>query len=278
LASRDEVRSRRAPNGRPGRRPPTRPSCDAARERKLLRAAQRGDRGARARLVEHHLGLVRAIAWRYRDWGLSAEDLVQEGSIGLLEAIDHYDVNLGPVFEPYARFRIRRAIRNALTNQARLIRLPKHVVERRRALDRAEALLLAAGKRPTPHDLAAAAGLSIPAVLEARSVTQQPVSLDEPVAADGSALVSLTHDPAISDPANETVEHEERVRLQRALAGLPERQRKVITARWGLDGAAVASATEVAHELELSPRRMQTIAQDALRALRRELEPAEASR
>jgi DNA-directed RNA polymerase sigma subunit (sigma70/sigma32) len=98
------------------------------------------------------------------------------------------------------------------------------------------------------------------------------------VVADGSALVSLTHDPTISDPAVETVEHEAGVRLQRALARLPERQRKVVTAQWGLDGAAIASATEVAHELELSPRRTQTIAQDALRALRRELEPAEASR
>ena len=92
LASRDEVRSRRARIGRPSRRIARR-SCDPIRERKLLRAAQRGDRGARSRLVEHHLGLVRAIAWRYRDCGLSVDDLVQEGSIGLVEAIDNYDFN-----------------------------------------------------------------------------------------------------------------------------------------------------------------------------------------
>ena len=100
-------------------------SCDAVRQRKLLRAARRGDRGARARVVDCHLPLVRALAARYRDFGLPLDDLVQEGVIGLLDAIDHYDPSRGPAFEPYARFRVRRAIRNALTEQARLFRLPK---------------------------------------------------------------------------------------------------------------------------------------------------------
>ena len=114
------------------------------RRRKLLRGARRGDRGARERLVISHLGLVRSVASRYRDLGLPFDDLVQEGSLGLLDAIDHYDPCRGPEFDSYARFRVRRAIRNALTDQARLIRLPKQVVERRRAIDRAEAKLTAA--------------------------------------------------------------------------------------------------------------------------------------
>jgi RNA polymerase sigma factor (sigma-70 family) len=249
--------------------------CDALGHRKLLRAAHRGDRGARARLVDCHLPLVRAVAPRYRDYGLPLDDLVQEGSLGLLDAIDHYDSSRGPAFEPYARFRVRRAIRNALTDQARLIRLPKQVVERRRKLEGAEARLLAAGRRPTPVDLAAATGLSVAAVIEAQSAAQAPASLDEPVLPEGSPLESLVADPVASDPAADTVQQEQGELLEQALARLPERQRQVVTAQWGLNGTPERSATELARELKLSPRRTQTIGRDALRTLRRELELAE---
>lgn len=249
-------------------------ACDEIRRRKLLRAARRGDCGARARLVEYHLPLVRALALRYRGYGLPLDDLIQEGSIGLLDAIDRYEPDRGPEFEPYARFRVRRAMRNALTDQARLIRLPKQVVERRRALERAEARLAAAGEWPTPASLAAATGISVPAILEARRVAQTPISLDEPVLADGAPLESLVADPAATDPAADMIEHEQFDRLEHALAQLPERQRQVVSAHWGLNGAPATNATELARELRLSARRTQTIAQDALYSLRNELEPA----
>ena len=116
-------------------------------------AAQRGDRAARDQLVTSNLGLVRSVAARYRDLGLPFDDLVQEGAIGLLDAIDHYDPGRGASFESYCRFRIRRAIKNALTDKARVIRLPKQLVERRRAIERAEAQLAAAaaGRTPAPR-------------------------------------------------------------------------------------------------------------------------------
>jgi RNA polymerase primary sigma factor len=269
--------SGRLPSGQAGQRSeaPDRISRDALRRRKLLRAARRGDRGAQERLVVGHLPLIRSLARRYRNYGLPFDDLVQEGSLGLLEAIDGYDPRRGSSFETYARFRVRRAMRNALTEQARLIRLPKHVVERRRALDRAEARLAAAGERPTPNDLAAATGLSLRAVLEARAATQTPLSLDEPVPADGSLLETLVADPNGSDPEVETLAHERTVSLMDALTKLPSRQRRVVGARWGLDRAAAAKGVEVAHELGLSSRRTHTIGQDALYALRDELELAE---
>ena len=94
-----------------------------------------------------HLPLIRSLASRYQSYGLALDDLVQEGALGLLDAIDRYDPCRSASFETYARFRIRRAICDALTEQARLIRLPKHIVERRRALDRAEARLMATGSR-----------------------------------------------------------------------------------------------------------------------------------
>jgi RNA polymerase primary sigma factor len=244
---------------------------DEVRGRKLLRAARRGDRGARARVVEHHLPLVRALASRYRELGLPFEDLVQEGSIGLLQAIDHYDSGRG-AFEPYARFQVRRAIRNALTDQARLIRLPKQITDRRRLLDRTEARLVAAGRRPTPIDLAAATGLSLQTVLEARTAAQSQLSLDAPLA-DGSTVESLVADTHAADPAAETIRSEESALLRRALWRLSARERYVLSEQFGLHGATTASPRELAHTLELSPRRTQTIGHQALAALRRELEP-----
>src|SRR5512133_4294784 len=130
-----------------------RSSRDAFRLRRLVRAARRGDRGAQDRLVRSHLPLIRSLPRQHRGYGLPFDDPVQEGALGLLAAIDHYDPARGPEFAAFARFRVRRAMRNALTEQSRLIRLPKQVVERKRALDRVEGRMVAAGKRPTPAEL-----------------------------------------------------------------------------------------------------------------------------
>jgi RNA polymerase sigma factor (sigma-70 family) len=198
------------------------------------------------------------------------DDLVQEGCIGLVEAIDRYDPERGAGFEAYARFRIRRSMRNALTAQPRSIRLPKYVIERRRALARAEAVLLAGGKRVTALDLARATGLPLDAVEEARTVGQPPRSLDEPAAPGGSPLETLIAG-STADPVAEALSHEEAAALRRAVAGLPERQRRIVNARWGLDGEPAATAPTLAGELGMSPRRMQAIGRDALETLRREL-------
>jgi RNA polymerase sigma factor (sigma-70 family) len=254
------------------------PAADArnvARRRRLLRAARRGDHRARARLVESNLGRVRAIAARYRGYGLSFDDLVQEGVIGLLEAVERYDPGNGRDFETDSRLRVQRAIRRALTDQARLIRLPKHIVERRRALDRVEAALLAAGERPTPSILAAATGLPLAAVLEARSAPTSPLSLDEPGFGDGSQLESVVADPRAADPLVEAIAAERTARLELALTRLPARQRRIVQARWGLRDAQATNLTQLAGELNVSPRRTQTIAREALDTLRRELRPIE---
>ena len=241
----------------------------------MLLAAQGGDRVARERLVTSSLGLVRSIASYHRDLGLPLDDLAQEGAVGLLDAIDHYDADRGASFETYARFRIRRAIRNALTDKGRLIRLPKHIVERRRAIDRAEAGLAAAaaGRTPTAAELAAATGLSVDAVLEARAASVATLSLDEPVLPDGSPLSGVVADPRAADPELIALEHERTRLLTAAVAGLPERQRRVVTCRWGLCDAPVSNDA-LAARFELSPRRAQTIGRDALYGLRRALDPA----
>jgi RNA polymerase primary sigma factor len=241
------------------------------RQRKLLRAARRGDRGARERLIVGHLGLVRGIAWRYRGLGLPLEDLVQEGSLGLLEAIERFDPDRQTEFETFARFRVRRAVRNALTEQARLVRLPKQVVERRRLLDHTEAKLLASTARvPTPVQLAAATALSLDEVLDARSAAITPISLDEPALPDGSPLESLVADAVASDPEREAIAADEAARVRDAVGHLGPRQRQIVSRHFGLDGGAEDVAT-VAADLCLSERRTRTIEHDALNRLAAEL-------
>jgi RNA polymerase primary sigma factor len=258
--------------GIPSRRP-VRSCCDPVRQRRLLRAASRGDRGARERLIVCHLSLVRGIASRYRDLGMPFDDLVQEGTLGLLEAIDRYDHSRQTEFDAFARFRVRRAIRNALTDQARLVRLPKQVVERRRLLDRAEARLTATnGRAPTPAELAAETALSLDAVLEARTAAITPMSLDEPAAPDGSPLAGVVADALASDPEREALAADEAERVRNAVARLSPRQRQIVSRHFGLDGGEVDVAT-VAAELHLSERRTRTIEHDALHHLADELEP-----
>ena len=226
----------------------------------LLHDAQRGDRRSRELLVESQLGLVRSVASHYRELGLPFDDLVQEGSLGLLDAIDRYDPRQGLTFESYARFRVRRAIRNALTDQARLIRLPKQLVERRRAIARAEARLAteASGRPPTPAQLAVDTGLSVAAVVDARQAGLAPISLDQSVLPDGSSLASAVADPEAGDPELAAIEHEQAELLQAALERLPERRRRIVSLRWGIGGAPMSNA-QLAKELDLSPRRAQVI-------------------
>ena len=245
---------------------------ETARRRSLLRAAQAGDRGAREQLVTSSLGLVRSVASRYRDLGLPFDDLVQEGALGLLDAIDHYDPDRGECFETYSRFRIRRAIRNALTEKSRLIRLPKQVVERRRAIERAEArLTAAAGRTATTAEIAALTGLPQETIRAVRSAQLGQVSLDEPVLPDGSPLAGVVADPHAADPEVIALEHDRTTQLTAALASLPERQRRIVNCKWGIGQRSMSNGA-LAAKLGLSPRRTQTIERDALYELRKTLE------
>jgi RNA polymerase primary sigma factor len=237
---------------------------DVVRQRTLLRAARGGDRYARARLTRCHLALVRSVASHYQGLGLPFEDLVQEGSVGLLEAINRYDPGRHASFEAFARFRIRRAIRNALTEQARLVRLPKQIVDRRRLLDRAEARFATAnGRAPTPEELARAAALPLAAVLDARSAAIVPLSLDGRATDDGATLESLVADATASDPERDAIAADAAQRVRVAVAQLPRRQREIVSRHFGLDGSEEPIAT-VAADLHLSERRTRTIEHDAL--------------
>jgi RNA polymerase sigma factor (sigma-70 family) len=241
-------------------------------EAHLLDDARQGDRSAREQLVVEHLGDVRSIAARYRNLGLPLDDLVQEGSLGLLDAIEHYDHERQTDFDVYARFRIRRAIRNALTEKSRLIRLPKEVVERRRAVARAEERLTQSdGSPPSAGELAEVTGLSVDTVLDTRTIAPGVVSLDQVVLPDGSTLESLIEDGTSPDPVVDTVEQEQAALVDRAVADLPDRQREILCRHFGL-GRPPEEIAEVAADLHVSQQRARTIERDALFTLRDRLE------
>jgi RNA polymerase primary sigma factor len=248
-----------------------RETANDARERRLVLYCRCGDRDAQARLVDAYLPAVRQIAAQYRGLGLAHDDLVQEGALGLLDAVGRYDPGRGRPFEPYARFRIRRAIKRALTEQSRLIRLPKHILERRRTIARAEARLLAKGTAATPETVAGETGLSVSAVLAARGAPRSALSLDEHLD-DGTPLAHLVADPAAGDPADAVLTGERVAQLERSVALLPRQQRHVVARRFGLDSRPPVSARALAADLDLSPRRTQAIAHEALTALRRGLD------
>jgi RNA polymerase primary sigma factor len=240
----------------------------------VFEAARRGDRRARERLVAEQLATVRSIALRYRNLGLAVDDLMQEGSLGLLEAIDRYEPERSTDFEKYARFRIRRAIRNALTEQSRLIRLPKQIVERRRAIERVEASIKGAtGRTPSTAELAVATGLSPAAVVSARTIGTTPISLDQPVLEDGSTLEALVGDSSAPSPEDKTVEHEQARAVDDAVESLPGRQRTVVSRHFGF-GCEPEQIAEVAAQLHVSQQRARAIERDALYALRERLDPA----
>jgi RNA polymerase primary sigma factor len=221
------------------------------------------------------LGLVRRLAAKYRELGVPYEDLVQEGSVGLMEAIDHFDPHRGVAFDTFACFRVRRSILNALTDQARLIRLPKHVVERRRLIERAAGRAVAAtGTEPTSGELAAVTGLSREIVEGVRRPARSAASLDAAAGGDGGggALMTLIQDPSAEDPEREAVLHETVQATREAVSRLSPRRREIIVRHFGLDGPEDSMAN-LAHDLHLSERRARTIEADALHELAIALEP-----
>jgi RNA polymerase sigma factor (sigma-70 family) len=224
------------------------------------------DRRARERFVAEHLPTVRALAAHYGGLGVPFDDLVQEGAIGLLDAIDAYDAERGIDFETFARFQIRCAIRDALTQTSRLVRLPKRVVDRRRVINRTEAELAATGGHiPSSAELAHALDLPVEVVLAARETSSTWLSLDAP-------LDQVLADAAAADPESEAAQHDEASLLDAAVDALPERQRELVVRRFGL-GCPPEDLVDVATSLHVSRQRARAIEQAALYTLRDRLDP-----
>ncbi len=246
-----------------------RPLLTAAEEVALAKRIERGDPEAKRRLIEANLRLVVAVAKGYRGLGLPLADLIQEGAIGLIRAVEKFDYRRGYKFSTYAIWWIRQGVRRAVSNTGRTIRLPIHVVERQQALARAQRELeVALGRAPTRDELCAATGLSLRLVDEALEAPRASVSLNQAIG-DGDEpgeLGELIPDARAPDPVASVEQGLRRKQIREALARLPERERRVLELHYGLAGRPLTLAA-IGRELGLTRERARQLEAHALAAL-----------
>ena len=238
---------------------------------RLAARARRGDRVARTALVEEHMGLVRSIAFRYRNLGVPEEDLVQEGAIGLLTAVDEYDPARRTSFSTYAFWRVRAAVTHAVTARGSLVRIPRPLLERRRQVKAARDLLTETGHEPSVSELATATSLPVAAVAEALAPSDV-VSLDQPLA-DGTPLGDHLAGSEGAQPDARAVSAQERRILRGALHRLRPRKQAIVKRHYGIDGTP-ETLVEIASDLHLSPERTRALKDEALRELAADLTAA----
>src|SRR4051812_46014477 len=245
------------------------PLLTKVEEIQLAKRVESGDLRAKRRMIESNLRLVVSIAKRYRGQGLGFLDLIQEGTVGLIRAVEKFDWRRDLKFSTYATWWIRQAVARGLADKSRTVRLPVHVVERVQKINRAErTLTLRLARDPSDEEVAKEARLPLAQVLAVRSAARSSMSLDEPIGDDGESSVSdLLADENAIDPSEVVAEEQRRQTLAGALEALPERQRIVLVRRYGLDGADPFTLDEIARELGLTRERVRQIEVESLRQL-----------
>ena len=250
-----------------------RPLLTAADEVELAKRIERGDQAAKDRMIEANLRLVVSNAKRYRGAGLPFLDLIQEGILGLIRAVEKFDYRRGFKFSTYATWWIRQAMQRGLQHHARTIRIPVHVAQELTRLRAVERKLVAElGRDPTDAELAAAAEVDPAHLDELRAAERIPVSLETPVGGDGDAELGELLASEAPSPLDEVAVELEEESIQRALERLDENARRVIVLRFGLGGREPLTLRQVAKLMDLSPEGVRKLERRALRKLAEERE------
>jgi len=235
-------------------------------ERELSRRAKAGDGRARQRLIEKNLRLVVSVAKKYRGYGLPFEDLIQEGNIGLMKAVDKFDPEKGFRFSTYVTWWIRQAVGRALSDKGRTIRLPVHMGEKMRKVDRVASELSAElGREPTEGELVERLDWTVEQVRDVKGTKPDAASLSKPVSSqDGSSrLEDLILDETLCDVLDAVIEEIEVAWVREAIGRLPQKARYVLVRRYGLDDRDPATLAELAAELKLSRERVRQLQREA---------------
>ncbi len=241
-----------------------------AEEIELSTRAKAGDKRARRRLIEKNLRLVVSVAKKYRGYGLPFEDLIQEGNIGLMKAVEKFDPDRGYRFSTYATWWIRQAVQRAVADKGRTIRLPVHMTEKVRKMRRAYGELSAElGREPLDDEIAQRLGWETGEVLAVLDAVPDVTSLNRPLRpeTDASELGDFVEDEDLPDPAEEIAREADRLRLREAVEGLPPRPRYVLVRRYGLDDREKATLGELSEELDISRERVRQLQREAERLL-----------
>ena len=246
------------------------PLLTAEEEVFLAQRIEKGDEQARKQLIEANLRLVVSIAKKYVGRGMSFLDLIQEGNMGLMKAVEKFDYKKGNKFSTYSTWWIRQAITRAIADQARTIRIPVHMVETINKLIRvSRQLLQELGREPTPEEIAAELDMPVERVREILKISQEPVSLETPIGEEeDSHLGDFIQDDNVPVPAEAAAQTLLKEQLDEVLDTLTEREQKVLRLRFGMDDGRARTLEEVGKEFDVTRERIRQIEAKALRKLR----------
>lgn len=240
----------------------------------LAKRIKRGDKHAREHMIKANLRLVVKIARDYENLGLPLLDLINEGNIGLMKGVERFDPKKGAKLSTYASWWIKQAIKRALANQSKTIRLPVHVVDKVAHIRRAEMRLREQlDREPTDEEVASELGLDARRVRRYRQASKAPVSLDAPLGDDDTERVSeVVADPNAALPSERLVYESDNALVQEILATLPDREREILALRFGLADGKERTLEEVGERFGVTRERIRQIQEEALRTIRKKME------